>query len=95
MSQIMLDAALAQHLKTSQGPLDLCGPGGELLGQFTPAPKPKIKVPFTEEAIKRSKQKPGGRPLADILSDLEKDEMDRSLEAGCRKRPRRALGHLC
>ncbi len=72
MSQITLDAVLAQQLKTAQGPLDLCGPGGELLGQFTPALKSKIKVPFTEEEITRSKQKPGGRPLADILSDLEK-----------------------
>jgi hypothetical protein len=72
MSQITLDAALAQRLKTAQGPLELCGPSGELLGQFTPASKSRITVPFTEEEIARSKQKSGGRPLAEILSDLEK-----------------------
>lgn len=72
MTQILLDANLAQRLKAAANPLDLCDPDGEVVGHFTPVQKPKIKVPFSEEEIKKSKQKTGGRPLADILADLEK-----------------------
>jgi hypothetical protein len=72
MTQILLDANLARQLKTAADPVELCDPAGEVVGHFTPVPRPKIKVPFTEEEIKKSKQKTGGRSLADILADLEK-----------------------
>lgn len=72
MTQIMLDAKLARQLKSSANPLELCGPDGAVVGVFTPTSKGKMEIPFTEEEIQRSKNTTGGRPLADILADLEK-----------------------
>ncbi|MSQ96625.1 MAG: hypothetical protein EXR98_19025 [Gemmataceae bacterium] len=72
MTQILLDANLARQLKSSANPLELCDPSGAVVGVFTPVIKAKIATPFTEEEIQKSKQKKGGRPLADILLDLEK-----------------------
>ena len=72
MTQIRIDAHLAQQLQASPAPLELCGPDGKVVGQFTPRKNPKVEVPFTEEEIQQSKQEKGGRPLADILADLEK-----------------------
>jgi hypothetical protein len=72
MTRILLDASLADRLKASQDALELCHPSGEVVGHFTPIQKPKIAVPFPEDEIKKSKQKTGGRALADILADLEK-----------------------
>ncbi len=72
MTRILLDAKLARQLKTSSESMELCDPDGDVVGHFTPVKKPKIAIPFSEEELKRSKQKSGGRPLADILADLEK-----------------------
>jgi hypothetical protein len=72
MTRILLDANLAGQLKSSPGAIELCDPSGEVVGHFTPIRKPKMAVPFSEDEIKKSKQKPGGRPLADILADLNK-----------------------
>lgn len=71
MTRIVLDAKLAQQLKHTSA-AELCDPTGEVVGHFMPAKKPSISIPFTEEEIRASKQKTGGRPLADILADLEK-----------------------
>jgi hypothetical protein len=72
MTQIRLDASLARQLQASTAPVELCDPDGTVVGHFTPMTKPQVEVPFTEEEIRRSKQLPGGRPLADILAALEK-----------------------
>jgi hypothetical protein len=72
MTRILLDANLASQLKASPDAVELCDPSGEVVGHFTPKPQPKLTIPFTEEEIKKSKQKTGGRSLAAILADLEK-----------------------
>jgi hypothetical protein len=74
MTQAFLDAGLAQQLKLKTAPsaLELCDPNGMVVGLFTPVKKAKIAVPFSEEEIERSKKEVGGRPLAEILADLEK-----------------------
>ncbi|MBI3823136.1 MAG: hypothetical protein HY289_10720 [Planctomycetes bacterium] len=72
MTQIRLDAHLAQQLQTAPAPLELCDPNGKIVGHFTPLTKARIEVPFSEDEIRQSKQEKGGRPLADILADLGK-----------------------
>jgi hypothetical protein len=72
MTQILLDANLAGRLKASPSPLELCDPNGEIVGHFTPVKKAKIEIPFTEEEIRESRRQTGGRPLSEILADLEK-----------------------
>jgi hypothetical protein len=71
MTQIRLDASLAHQLQASGTPMELCDPNGKVVGYFTPV-KNSIEIPFTEDEIKISKQKKGGRLLAEILADLEK-----------------------
>ena len=72
MTQILLDAKLARQLRSSANPLELCDPSGAVVGVFAPVNQSKFAVPFTEDEIQKSKQAKGGRPLADILADLEK-----------------------
>ena len=72
MTRVRVDENLASQLAASPGPLELCDPNGKVVGRFTPITPSKIEIPFTEEEIQKSKQKKGGRPLADILADLEK-----------------------
>jgi hypothetical protein len=72
MTRILLDANLARQLKASTDSLELCDPNGYVVGHFMPIQKPRIAIPFSEEEIQTSRRKPGGRPLADILADLEK-----------------------
>jgi hypothetical protein len=70
MTQIMLDAGLAQQLKATNDTTRLCAPDGTVVGLFTPSSR--LKVPFTDEEIQQAKQAKGGRPLSAILADLEK-----------------------
>ena len=72
MTRLLLDADLARQLKASPDALELSDPTGEVVGHFMPVGKHKMAVPFSEDEIKKSKAKTGGRPLADILADLEK-----------------------
>ena len=72
MNHFRLDAQLASLLQALPEPVKLCDPTGVIVGHFTPVKKGKYEVPFTDEEISASKQKPGGRPLADILADLER-----------------------
>ncbi len=73
MTRILIDANLARQLKESTQTVELCDPSGMPVGQFVPAKKyGKYDIPFTEEEIAASKNQPGGRPLADILAELEK-----------------------
>ena len=70
MTQLMLDAGLAQQLKATTDSLRLCAPDGTIVGLFTPSSR--LKIPFTEEEIQQAKQAKGGRPLSDIHADLER-----------------------
>lgn len=51
-------------------PTPVCDEQGHLLGTFVPAPA-KIPEWVTPELLAQREAKGGGRPLADILHDLE------------------------
>jgi hypothetical protein len=71
MSEIKLDAATANVLRNATSSVTLVDAGGEVLGRFIPlerGPEPTI----SEEELQRREQSGGGRPLRDILADLEK-----------------------
>ncbi len=36
----------------------------------------KLEIPFTEEEIRNSKGKSGGRPLAEILGEFQKRDLE-------------------
>jgi hypothetical protein len=57
--------------------VEICDQSGQTLGYFHPAVKPGdyaaagIESPFSDEEIERRRQDFSGRPLAEILRDLQ------------------------
>jgi len=75
MSIVITDQALLEQLIHAAGTVEVCDPNGTFLGTFAPPYgklTPGVRSPFTDEEIERRRQEPVGRPLADILRDLEK-----------------------
>ena len=77
MTQIVADAQLSQRLRNAKAPVTVVDENGHMLGVFDPlyvAP-PGIaaaRSPHTVEELKELRNQVGGRPLAEILRDLEK-----------------------
>lgn len=74
MSVMIVDSTMAAKLDQADGAVQICTRDGRLLGYFSPA-KPKtlrLEPPVTEAELDRISAEEGGRPLADILRDLEK-----------------------
>lgn len=76
MSIIVTDPSLLSQLST-QAEVELKDPSGKVLGVFVPEGlgkmPPGVRSPFGEEEMAERRKEPKvGRPLADILRDLEK-----------------------
>lgn len=74
MSVLIVDEPMSVTLDRADGPVQVCTRDGRVLGYFSPA-KPKtlrLDPPIGEDEIRRIEAEGGGRPLADILRDLEK-----------------------
>ena len=76
MSITITDPALVAQLLNSDGTIELKSPEGRLLGKFTAEGlfklPPGVKSPFTEEEMAERRKDRTGRPLKDILRDLQK-----------------------
>ena len=76
MSITITDPALVAQLLNSDGPIELKSAEGRLLGKFTAEGlyklPPGVKSPFTEEEMVERRKDRTGRPLKDILRDLQK-----------------------
>jgi hypothetical protein len=76
MTRLLLDYELAKRLLDSEEPLEFCDPAGTVVGTFFPkahaALYRSVVVPFTDAELDDAENELGGRPLADILADLEK-----------------------
>jgi hypothetical protein len=74
MSTLVLDQSTAEKFKSVCLGAELRDEQGMLLGYFRPAITPdnvdQCECPLSEEELQRRSQAGGGRPLADILSDL-------------------------
>ncbi len=75
MPVTITDPALLAELARSPSPIPVCDPAGRVIGTFTAAPPgvppPGYAPPVSEdEVVRRQRQGPGGRPLADILARL-------------------------
>ena len=68
--------ATIDKLRTVVGSTEVKDDNGVLLGHFysvvTPESIDQYECPLSEEELLRRSQEGGGRPLADILRDLEK-----------------------
>ena len=76
MPEFTLDPMTSDQLQQFQEPVELRDSRGLPLGTFTPFDEKRlyreIEIPFTTEELKRFASEPGGRTLAEILADLEK-----------------------
>jgi hypothetical protein len=76
MSITITDPALIAQLRQAGGSVELTDPEGNVLGTFAVDGlgklPPGVKSPFTREEMEERRQKHrSGRPLKDILRDLE------------------------
>lgn len=78
MSITITDTALIEQLRRIDGTVELKDPSGHVLGCFTADGlcklPPGVKSPFTEEEMAERRKDRTGRPLADILRDLQARE---------------------
>jgi hypothetical protein len=76
MTRLLVDAELRSKLCDSRQTVELYDEAGKLLGYFYPAADPADyarAIPrVSDEELRRRVRQGGGRPLADILADLEK-----------------------
>jgi len=78
MTKVELDASVRARLHDLHELLEVCDESGRTLGYFHPimpstkAGDVKVQSPFSEEELQRRQQQPGGRPLKQILEDLNR-----------------------
>jgi hypothetical protein len=77
MTKVVVDAAFGAKVKGVAGAVELCDESGRTIGYFQPVVSEGlsamgVRSPISDEEIERRSQERGGRPLADILADLEK-----------------------
>jgi hypothetical protein len=79
MTTVVIDATLRSKLNGLAEQVELRDESGETLGYCVPVAEytrllyASIKIPFSEEEIAQRRQQKGGRSLAEILADLEKE----------------------
>ena len=76
MNRVVVDPVTLAKLRDAWQTLELCDDSGRVVGRFVPLVEPavraKLEPQVTEEELDRRERAGGGRPLADILGDLEK-----------------------
>jgi hypothetical protein len=72
MNLVINDSATVQQLQQVQTALNLTDTAGNVIGRFIPGDPIGAEPPITEEELLRLEQQTGGRHLADILADLER-----------------------
>ena len=72
MIRIIVDPATQSRLEDVQHVAEICDASGRVLGRFVPVLEDLIPEPEISEEELRRREAEGGRPLADILADLEK-----------------------
>ncbi len=74
MTRVIVDPATRAKLVNAHQPLELCDDSGKVLGQFIPVADDSRRlgtVPqVDDEELDRRERQGGGRPLAEILSNL-------------------------
>lgn len=76
MSITITDPQLLELFARATESVDVIGPDGRVLGQFVGGKRyqlpPGVKSPFTDEQLAEFRKQRSGRPLADIVAELEK-----------------------
>lgn len=76
MTRVVLDAETLSRLNGLTDLVEICDEDGNLVGVASPLAGnySELEVPLTDADIARLRQQPRGRPLKDILADLEAGE---------------------
>lgn len=80
MIRVIADQILREKLAHFMEAVEVCDEQGEVIGFFAPLRQQDrslyedAEVPVTDEEIPELLQQPLGRPLAEILADLEKQQ---------------------
>jgi hypothetical protein len=78
MVKLTIDPDIRSKLHDLKERLQLCDETGKVLGYFQPVVDPSmyegVESPTSKEELRRRSREEGGRPLADILADLETRE---------------------
>jgi hypothetical protein len=78
MSKLVLDPALRAKLNNLDSDVEVCDESGNTIGYFLSAEWHHellytwAKAQVTDEELEEARRQTGGRPLEDILKDLEK-----------------------
>jgi hypothetical protein len=76
MTRVTIDADVLAKLKSIGDVAELCDEAGRVVGLFTPMADrslyKQVEPPVSEEELDRIEKEGGGRPLREILDDLEK-----------------------
>lgn len=77
MTTVTIDSSLRERLYNLDRELQFCDEDGRVLGHFTPAagsrPSENFEFPHSVEELQRRAEQGGGRPLDQILADLERE----------------------
>ena len=73
MTKVVLDAAVLAKLGNLEDLVEFCDESGRTIGYFRPVVwSLKDLSPFSDEEVEELRKQTGGRPLKDILADLQK-----------------------
>jgi hypothetical protein len=76
MNTVILEPNTLTQLRQAAQVMEIRDAAGQVVGHFVPAldsaARSKAEPRIGEEELQRREQAGGGRPLADILADLEK-----------------------
>ncbi len=75
MTKVVLDQATLAKLARNRNRVEVCDEAGSVVGYFTPLDDrslyESVQPPISEEELRRREQHLRGRPLSEILRDLE------------------------
>ena len=78
MTKVIADESMRAKLKDFTGPVAVCDDSGQTLGHFLPEDLYRhliyewANAQITDEELQKRLQESGGRSLAEILADLQK-----------------------
>ena len=75
MVRVTISEGIQTALLTGSDPLELCDAGGRVVGHFIPATDParyrRVSSPTPATELDRRSREEPGRPLGEILADLQ------------------------
>jgi len=71
MTRIVFEPEIESRLSGFQEAVEVCDREGRLIGYFHPARSLRDLSPLSDDEVEKLRGQTGGRPLKDILEDLQ------------------------